>query len=220
MIANETMVASDGYEVALFPMPYLNMSQDEGGDYSHQGTYNIDLLGWGPNGRVYSAPLYAPCNMKVVQANLTYAWGNTIVFESTSIVHLPNGSIDWLTLSVGHDNNPPYTHVGDTVSQGQLCYHTGTYGNVTGDHVHLCVGQGHFQGFTQRATGNYDLTNRIHSWDGLYVNDTVIIQGYSHNWRTWDGPVPPTPPSPGIHHGQFPWVLYAKRLNQKRNNML
>ena len=45
MIANQTLVAPDGYEVALFPMPYLYMTQDEGGDYSHLGTYNIDCVG-------------------------------------------------------------------------------------------------------------------------------------------------------------------------------
>ena len=46
MRAGQRLVAQDGYEVALFPLPYLNMSQDEGGDYSHTGTYNIDFLGW------------------------------------------------------------------------------------------------------------------------------------------------------------------------------
>lgn len=220
MIANQTLVASDGYEVALFPMPYLYMSQDEGGDYSHQGTYNIDLLGWGANGRIYRAPLYAPVNMKLVDYKAGTDWGNTCVFESVSIVHMPNGYIDWLCMAVGHDSNPPITTVGTTVNQGQLCYHTGTYGHVTGDHVHLCMGLGHYQGFTRRSTGNYDLTNRIHAWDGLYVNDTVISQGYNHNWRTWDGPTPPVPPVPGVRHNGFPWVLYARRLNQKRNNMI
>ena len=76
MIANQTMVAEDGYEVALFPMPYLYMSQDEGGDYSHTGTYNIDFIGYNASGVVYNAPIYAPCTMKVVSTNLTYAGGN------------------------------------------------------------------------------------------------------------------------------------------------
>lgn len=213
MIANQTLVASDGKEVALFPMPYLNMSQDEEGDYSHQGTYNIDLLGWDANGRVYQAPIYAPCTMKVVDSKQTYEWGNTVVFESVNPVHLSNGSLDYLCISFGHDSNPPITSVGTTVNQGQLCYHTGTYGYVTGDHVHTCVGQGHYAGMTQRSTGNYDLTNRIHYWDGVYVNDTVIIQGYSHNWISYSGPVgggskPLTK--------RFPWVIYARKLRQQR----
>lgn len=216
MIAYQTLVARDGHEVALFPMPYLNMSQDEGGDYSHQGTYNIDFLGWGANGRILQAPIYASCTMKVVAYNAGYAWGNTVVFESVDKVHLPNGQLDYFCISFGHDSNPPVTVVGATVNQGQLCYHTGTYGNVTGDHVHLCVGQGHYQGFTQRQSGNYDLTNRIHCWDGTYVNNTVIVNGYGHDWREYtEPPIPPTP-----QRSKFKWALYARRLNNKRNNML
>ena len=210
MIAHERLVANDGYEVALFPLEYLNMSQDEGGDYSHQGTYNLDFLGWGANGRVYQCPVYAPCTMKVVHTWLTYSGGNAVFFESLNKVHLPNGQLDYLTIMFAHDSNPPYTTIGSVVQQGEICYHTGTYGNVTGDHVHTCVGQGQYQGTTERPTGHTDLTNRIHYWDGVYVNDTTIIQGYNHNWLTWSEPTPPTPT--GGKRTKFPWVLYARKL--------
>lgn len=211
MIANQRLVAPDGYEVALFPLEYLNMSQDEGADYSHQGTYNIDFLGWGSNGRVYNCPIYAPCTMKVVNTWLNYAGGNTVTFESVNKVHLPNGQLDYLTISFAHDNNPPYTTLGAIVNQGDLCYHTGTYGNVTGDHVHTCLGQGTYQGYTTRPSGHMDLTNRIHYWEGVYVNDTTIINGYNHNWLTWT--IPPTPTITRKHH--FKWVLYSKKLRIK-----
>lgn len=213
MIANQTLVAADGYEVALFPMPYLYMSQDEGGDYSHTGTYNIDFIGYNAAGVVYNAPIYAPCTVKVVSTSLSYEWGNTVVYESVDKVHLPNGALDYLCISLAHDPNPPITTIGQVVNQGQLCYRTGSYGYVTGDHVHTCLGQGHYQGVTQRSTGNYDLTNRIHYWNGVFVNDTIIRVGYDHDWRIWDGPVPP-PPSRG--RDKFPWVLYANRLRLRR----
>ena len=215
MQAGQRMVASDGYEVALFHMPYLRMSQDEGGDYSHINTYNIDFLGWGPNGRIYQAPIYAPCTMKVVAFwdNGT-AGGHNVTFESVDKVHLANGQLDYLTINFGHDSNPPYTQIGQVVQQGDVCYHTGTYGQVTGDHTHSCCGQGHYQGYTTRQGGHMDLTNRIHYWDALYVNDTVISQGYGHNWRTYTGPTPPTP-TPSLK--RFPWVLYARKLRQKHN---
>lgn len=214
MIANQRLVAPDGYEVALFPMPYLYMSQDEGGDYSHQGTYNIDLLGWGANGRIYTANIFAPVTMKLVEYNPGYDWGNGCVFESVNPVHLPNGSLDYLTISLAHDSSPPITTVGSIVQQGNLCYKTGTYGNVTGDHVHTCVGQGHYVGITRRASGNYDLTNRIHYWDGVYVNDTTIVRGYSHNWLTYTAPViSGSTYTPSRH---FKWALYARKLRDKR----
>ena len=212
MRAGQTLVASDGYEVALFPMEYLRMSQDEGGDYSHQGTYNIDLLGWGPNGRIYQAPIYAPCTMKVVTFWNTYAGGHNVCFQSVNPVHLANGQLDYLTIGFGHDANPPYTTIGQVVNQGDVCYHTGTYGNVTGDHTHTCAGQGQYQGYTTRPTGHMDLTNRIHYWDAVYVNDTIISQGFNHDWRTWTGPSPTPIPS----SSKFPWVLYARKLREGR----
>ena len=213
MIANERMVANDGYEVALFPLEYLYMSQDEGGDYSHFNTYNIDFLGYNANGRVYNCPIYAPCTMKVVDYWDSYGGGHNVVFESVDKVHLANGQLDYLTIAMAHDSNPPYTTIGDVVQQGQLCYHTGTYGDVTGDHVHSCVGQGQYQGYTTRLGGHQDLTNRIHYWEGVYVNDTTILQGYNHNWITWNQPIPPTPSS--LTESKFPFVLYAKKLRER-----
>ena len=208
MQAGQRLVARDGYEVALFELPYLYMTQDEGGDYSHQGTYNIDFIGWSISGRVYNAPMYAPCTMKLLHFWTAYENGNMQVWESINPVHLPNGSLDYLTLMVAHDNNPPIQSIGSVVQQGSLFYHTGTYGYVTGDHCHTCVGQGHYQGFTVRPGGHEDLTNRIHYWDGVYVNDTIIVQGYNHNWRTWDEPpVPPVPTS----EGKFPWYIYFRK---------
>ena len=199
MLANQTLVARDGYEVALFPMDVLNMTQDEGGDFSHSGTYNIDFVGTHA-----SYPIYAPCTMIVVATRLTYDGGNAVTFESVHPVHLPNGALDYLTIDFAHDPNPPYTTVGTVVAQGNLCYHTGSYGHVTGDHVHSCLGQGQYQGLTQRSTGNWDLTNRIHYWDGVYVNDTNIIQGYNHDWRTW---TEPTPPPIVRKKDKFPFII-------------
>ena len=211
MRAGERLVAQDGYEVALFPMPYLYMSQDEGGDYSHIGTYNIDFLGWGENGRIYQAPIYAPVTLKMVDIWNNYQGGNNQIFESTRPVHLANGNIDYLTITFAHDNNPIHS-IGDIIQQGDLLCHTGTYGNVTGDHTHTCCGQGTYQGYTTRPPQNHqDLTNRIHYWDAVFVNDTVIERGFNHNWITWTGPIPPTPI---FKRSKFPWVLYAKKIRE------
>lgn len=208
MIAGQRLVARDGKEVALFPMPYLYMTQDEGGDYSHTGTYNIDFVGYNGSSVITSAPIYAPVSMKVISFHPGDTGGNAVIFESLNPVHLPNGSIDYLTVMFMHCNNPPYSIVGQTVTQGQLCYRTGTYGYVTGDHVHSCLGQGQGGYFVQRSSGNYDLSNRIHYWNGVFVNGTQIIQGYGHNWQTWTNPPAPLTKD----EKKFPWVLYARKL--------
>lgn len=220
MRANQRLIADDGYEVFLFPMEYLYMTQDEGGNYSHYGTYNIDLAGWGARGVVYRCPLYAPCTMKVISTSLSYYGGNAVIFESTNRVHLADGSLDYITIMFMHDNNPPYKTKGQILQQGQLCYRTGTYGMVTGDHVHTCIGRGRGGYFVQRPSGNWDLSNRIHYWNGVFVNDTKVVVGYGHNWRKWTGgSVPPTPtptptPEKVYNKHKYKFVLFNKRKRQ------
>lgn len=91
---------------------------------------------------------------------------------------------------------------------------------VTGDHTHTCMGFGSWVSFsvsmTTRSTGHEDLTNRLHYWDAVYVNDTTIIQGYNHNWIEWTGPVPPTPSEVSFNH--FPWVLYSRKFRDNRRS--
>lgn len=211
MIANETLVAADGYEVALFPMPYLYMTQDEGGDYSHSGTYAIDFVGYNGSVVIANAPLYAPCSMRCRLA--PPGGSNGEIWDSIDKVHLPNGQLDYLTLEFDHSNNPPYHYVGAEVSQGQMFYTTGMAGFATGDHVHICVGQGAGGVLVQRPGGNWDLSNRIHMWEGLFVNDTTIIQGYGHDWKVWDGP---TPQPTRKYRKKFPWPVAWKNWPQFR----
>ena len=215
MIAGQTLRARDGYEVALFPLPYLYISQGElmPSNYSHYNTYNMDFLGWDANGRVYQAPLYAPFTMKVV-ALWDYNGSHTVSFESVDKVHFADGSLDYMTIEFTHAQNPPYHTIGDVVSQGQLCYYTGTFGQATGDHVHMCCGKGYYDGYTQRTGGHYDLTNRYHIYDSLYINDTVIqYDSHDYPWKTYISPTPPTP----VKKGKFPWVIYARKLRDDKS---
>ena len=207
MIAHEKLVASDGYEVLLFPLAYMYMSQDEGGDYSHLYTYSMDFLGWGANGRILKCPYYAPCTLKCVYVGSSYR-----VFTSTNKVHFADGTLDYVTISFHHDNDP-IASLNQIFNQGDLIGHTGTAGgNVTGDHVHINTARGTYKGFYDVGTGHYQLRNSTHIYDTMYVNDTIIRQGYNHNWRTYDGKIKPI-----YKKFKFKWVLYANKLRQKRN---
>lgn len=206
MLANQTMQASDGKEVCLFPFEYLYMSQDEGGDYSHINTYNIDFLGYGSSGIISNCPFYAPCTLKCVA--IWDATSNNRVYESTSPVHLANGTIDYLTISFAHDDNPVH-NIGDIINQGALLGHTGTAGNVTGDHTHTCCGIGRYQGYTERTGGHYDLTNRCHYWDATFVNDTNIVRGFNHPWKIFTEPV-----FGNIKSTHFPWAIYTNKIRK------
>lgn len=213
MRALQRLIASDGFEVMLFPLEYMYMSQTEGGDFSHAGTLQMDFLGWGSSGRVYRCPYYAPCTCRCVATTNS---GNNRIYQSTREVHLADGTLGYVTFEVAHDNLPPH-NVGDIVTQGDLLGRTGTAGYVTGDHLHFQCARGTYAGWEQvPPNNNWQLKNEMHIYDACYVNDTIIVQGYSYNWREYEGGVTPPTPTPTEKRTKFPWVLYARKLRNKR----
>ena len=210
MRAGQRLIADDGYEVMLFPLEYMYMSQDEGGSYSHLYTYSIDFLGWGSAGRVYHCPYYAPCSCKCVQASNTGS--NRRVYQSLNKVHCPDGYFGIVCFDCVHDNNP-ITSLNQRLTQGDLMGHTGTAGNVTGDHLHFNTAENTFQGFYDVGTGHYQLVGATHIYDTCYVNDTTILEGYNHNWREYNGGVTPS----GKKY-KFKWVLYANKFRERNIN--
>lgn len=206
MVAGEKLVGSDGKEVMLFPLPYIYISQGENESFSHGGILAIDFLGWDSNGRVYQAPIYAPCSCKCVATIDDYNKGR--IFQSLDAVHTPNG-LQYVTFMWLHDNNP-IANVGDTFTQGDLIGHTGTQGNVTGDHTHMNMAHGSFN--PNNYWKNGELVNSTHIYDICYVNDTVLVNDYNYNWQIYSGGITPSK----YRKGKFPWVLYSRRLRDKR----
>lgn len=207
MQAGQKLKGSDGKEVMLFPLSYMYMSQDEGGDTSHVGTYNMDFLGWDANGRVYECPYYAPCRCKLVVRSGTNDYN---VWESTDVVHTPIG-LTKVCFLVAHDNNLPYS-VGKILNQGDLLGHTGQSGYATGDHLHLNIATGTYQGQEQvPPNNNWQLVNSQHIYNMVYVNGTTIVQGYNHDWQEYSSTYTP------FKHN-FPWVLYSKKLRDNHKN--
>ena len=208
MVAGQRLVASDNKEVCLFPLEYMNISQGENGQYSHQGTLNIDFVGWGANGRILQCPYYAPVSCTCVAGGGVDNWR---VFTSNDLVHLADGSLSKITWVQMHDNNPP--SVGDVFTQGDLIGHTGTAGNVTGDHVHFNFALGNYAGWETVSSGQTQLKNSMHMYNACYINDTIIINDENYPWQTYVGPIPPTPT---FKKNKFPWFIIARK---KRRNL-
>ena len=210
MTAGQRLLANDGKEVMLFPLPYMVISQGENESYSHAGILAIDFLGWNSNGRVYNAPLYAPCSCRCV-ATIDVN-NNGRIFQSLDRVHTPSG-LRYVTFMCFHDNSP-IASVGDVFTQGSLIAHTGTAGYVTGDHTHFNTANGQYAGWENvPPDNNGELIHSSHIYNTCYVNDTVLLSDYGYNWRTYSGGV--TPPTI-IPQTKFKWVLYTKKI-RKRN---
>lgn len=207
MVANEKLVANDGYEVLLFPLAYMNISQDEYGSYSHSRILAIDFLGWDSNGRVYNCPYYAPCSCTCIDSSSN----NGRVWLSNNKVHLADGSLDYVCWVEAHDNNP-YS-VGTVLNQGDLLGHTGTADNV-GDHVHFNFAKGIYVGW-DITTENRQLENSIHIYNACYINNTTIINGANHDWKTYSSPIPYYK-----ERNNFPFVLYANKLRKNHSKYI
>ena len=201
------MVGSDGKEVMLFPLPYMYISQGEGESYSHAGILAIDFLGWDADGRVYNAPMYAPCTCTCVAYIDSYNKGR--IFQSVDRVHTPNG-LEYVTFMCFHDNNPIAT-IGERFRQGDVFAHTGTAGGVTGDHTHFNCANGQYAGWENVPPDNHgELVNSEHIYDICYVNDTVLVEDYNYNWQYYQNGFIPSNKRKG-----FPWVLYANKLRER-----
>lgn len=196
---------SNGYEVMLFPMEYMNISQGEGGSYSHH--LAMDFLGWNSLGRVYDCPYYAPCSAECV---FSFGTSDNRTWESIGDVHLADGTIRHVTFCFNHDETPPA--LGTILTQGALIGHSGTAGQATGDHMHFNTAYGTYQGYVLiPGTEFYELANSSHIYDTCYVNNTVIVDGNGYNWKTFEGGSP-TPPEPDKKKHKFPWFIYANKI--------
>lgn len=206
MLAGQRKVASDGYEVMLFPMEVMYISQG-----IHQ-SYCMDFIGWNANTntRIYRCPLYAPCSCVCVARSSSGDWQ---VFNSTDKVHCADGVLRYVCFQIGHDNTPQT--VGSTFTQGALIGHTGTNGQVSGDHLHFNTAGQHYT-----SPWSSYLNGSIQIYNCCYVDDTVLYRPMSYNWRTYgDTPTPPDPPHPPVpghpRIRKYPWfTLTSKKLHR------
>lgn len=193
--------SGDGTQLAVLPCwGTVYITQAEGGDFSHQGSLSVDFAYPQPK-----VPLYAPFDMTCKYVDLQNAF---TVWQSDRPVKCADGSVSYVTFNTGHSDDTGSNSIGDKKKKGQVYAHTGTSGNVTGDHTHIECSKGEFTvPWATNPAGNGSLPNPEHmynvfsSCNNITKEEINIINQTSTNmpWvciLNWDdgGSTPPEPP--------------------------
>lgn len=195
MTPNQKMTGENGLQNALYPLPNLYVTNGEAG---HNGRMIIDIVDWTPkSGQILKAPLYAPCDVKCVFVGSLATDRPTVCWESLDRVNFVDGEVDYITISLSHDDNFASYTIGEVIFQGEVFGHTGTTGLSSGDHSHLIIGKGKYKGYGNLGKG-YTLLNEYHAYNALGINDTNVYRSGGYTWKEFTPYVPPEPPEPPI----------------------
>ena len=207
MVRNERLVASDGYEVALFPCETLYLSPAR--DPDEHDVLALDFLPRATDGSAISGMYcYAPFSGTIVYTGADH----NCILESDNLVHMPDGSLEYGRVLVAHSYIAPTLN--NHFNQGDLFYQTGNYGMSFGEHLHMEVAHVNSKSVQYWNAGGIGIYGAIHMWNALYVNDTVLLRPEDYNWVEYHGGVEPVPTEEKKH--RFPWVLYARKFREKR----
>ncbi len=182
-----TTVHAENYQPALWFMDDLKITQVPGGGYSHAGTLNFDVAG------VQNKNIKAPFDGTIVKLFPTESAGNTVIIQSSKKVLYANGTVDYMSLAFGHDNDISDLYEGKTIAQGQVFCQNGNYGAgtvaITGIHSHVTVIAGKYTdhpGWVQVSTGKWTFANAITPEDALFLRETTnIVNAQGMKFKTY-----------------------------------
>ena len=161
------------YQKALWFMDAVKISQVPGGDYSHAGTLNFDVVGHNNNSNIK-----APFDCTIVNIYTGYACGNTVVIQSDKPVLYADGTVDFMSIAFAHDNNISDLYVGKALKQGDVFYQTGRYGNAQGVHSHVTCIKGKYKNNLWKnttLTGISYCPDQINPVNALFTGNAAII---------------------------------------------
>lgn len=199
MLANQKMIASDGYEVALFPCEAMYLTPAR--PIPEHDVLALDFLPRNISGQVITAmPCYAPFSGTIVYTGNDH----NCILESDDLVHFADGSLHKMRVLVAHSFEAPVLN--RHYNQGELFYKTGNYGMSAGEHLHMeiAIGEGNYWN-----SSGIGLNNAIHMWNGLYVNDTVLLRPGDFEWSIYEKI------SKKQKKKKFPWYIYARKIRKE-----
>lgn len=205
MRAGEQKIASDGYEVCLFPCEcmFLNVNRPE------HDVYALDFLPVNAQGAPMTRmPVYAPFTGTIIYTGNDH----NCIIQSNNKVHTPSG-LKYVRVVVAHSYDSPPA-VTSEFRQGLEFYTTGNYGQSFGEHLHMEYALVDDTRERIWNVGGYGLYGGVHMWEALYVDDTFLAQPGTYTWLLY-GETPPIPTEEKKKH-KFPWFIYRRKFEKRR----
>lgn len=184
MRAGDTLVASDGYEVALFPCEALYLSEARNPD--EHDVLALDFLPRNTSGQAITGmKCYAPFSCKIVYTGNDH----NCILQSDDKVHAPDGTLKYMRVLVAHSEVAPVlnTHY----NQGDEFYTTGNYGYSFGEHLHMEVATVEHKSDQYWNDSWVGIYGAIHMWNALYVNNTELLRPEDYDWQEYEHHLPP-----------------------------
>ena len=164
---------------AILSCKELNIKQMMNEKFSHDGDLAIDISS---KCKYLKAPfdlvikrIYTPCN--------------AVFCESVDKVLYSDGTVDFMSLLLIHDDDVSDLKVGEVLNQGTIFYQPGNKGKSTGSHIHIAIGRGKYQKWIK---GKYQPKVKCYAWilpnqypinKGLYLDSGVKVTKGIYDWK-------------------------------------
>ena len=168
--------ANNGTQYAMMPYSIMQITQPENGSFSHAGAMAWDIAS-GTAGR--RDAYYAPCDMKCVAVDKTYAF---TWWQSVNKVQTVKHGLTHITIMIGHDDEIN-AYPGMTIKQGTQIANMGTGGNASGVHSHIEVSPTKENTWVSNSKGVYVLPNAVLPSDIFFMDDTTLVGTYKYDWK-------------------------------------
>lgn len=150
-------------EKVYFPLSYLDIGEYDG--------FRLDLKSHG-----FKENVYAPFDgivRKVYKIQGNYVW-----LESTSKVVWADGTLDYMVLLTGGDDNVESLYVGKQIKKGEVYYTQGKSDDALENHVVLEVGKGpfHGNGWEKKEDGQWHIYDGVDPCKAFILGKNIQIK--------------------------------------------
>lgn len=160
-------------ERAMFPLKYLKILSSDHGGNSFSFGHQVD-----------KENVYAPFTgiiRKVYKVRGNFVW-----LESMEKVLWADGTVDFMTILTGHDENVESLYVGKVIKKGEPYYTQGGNGSYFDFDVYIEVGKGKFRGngWSTDEKGEWVIHNQVSLLNAFFVDQGVTIDENSNiGWK-------------------------------------